>query len=88
MEAVIFQSLPLIKNEKMTVDLSSTKFVIYYKQKVQAKIRKWLKRPKEGKIKASNQKDSEDKIISTLHRFICPHKHNGISYSVFTKYEL
>ena len=34
---------------------------------------------KEGKTKANNQKDSEDKIISTLHRFICPHKHKGIN---------
>ena len=33
-EAVIFQPLPLTKNEKTTVDLSSTKFVIYYNQKV------------------------------------------------------
>ena len=31
-KAVIFQSLPLSKNEKTTVDLS--KFVIYYSQKV------------------------------------------------------
>ena len=33
-EAVIFQPLPLTKNDKTTVDLSSTKFVIYYNQKV------------------------------------------------------
>ena len=76
---MIFQPLPLTKNEKTTVDLSSTKFVINYNQKVQPKIRKWQKRLSEGKIKANNQKNSEDKIISTLHRFICPHKHNDIS---------
>ena len=63
-EAVIFQplshlSLPL--PQKTTVDLSSTKIVIYYNQKVYPKIRKWQKRLKEGKIKANNQKDSEDK---------------------------
>jgi len=45
------------------------------------------------KNKSKQAKDSEHKIISSLNRFVCPHKHNGISYfiahlgSVFTKYE-
>ena len=67
------------KNEKTTVDLSTTKFVIYYNQKVYPKIQKWQKPLKEGKIKANNQKDSKDKIISTLRRFVCPRKHNDIN---------
>ena len=33
-KAVIFQPLPLTKNEKTTVDLTTTKFVVYYNQKV------------------------------------------------------
>ena len=33
-EAVIFLPLPQTKNEQTTADLSSTKFVIYYNQKV------------------------------------------------------
>ena len=33
-KAVIFQPLPQTKNEKTTVDFISTKFVIYYNQKV------------------------------------------------------
>jgi len=31
------------------------------------------------KNKSKQTKDSKDKIISTLNRFIYPHKHNGIT---------
>ena len=57
---MIFQllPLPLAKNEETTIDLSSTKFVIYHNQKAQPQIRKRQKQLKEEKIKANNQKDS------------------------------
>ena len=69
MEEMIFQPLllPQIKNEKTTVDLREYKICHLLQSKSVTKDRKVTKkRLKEGKIKPNNQKDREDKIISTL----------------------
>ena len=79
-EAVIFQPLPLplTKNEKTTADLSSTKFVIYYNQKVtkDTKVAKTTKR-RENKSKQSKRQRRQNNFNFT--QIICPHKHNGIN---------
>ena len=77
-EAVIFQPLPLTKNEKTTADLSSTKFVIYCNQKVtkDTKVAKTTKR-RENKSKQSKRQPRQNNFNFT--QIICPHKHNGIN---------
>jgi len=43
------------------------------------KDKKVAKMTERTKNKSKQAKDSKHKIISTLNRFSCPHKHNGIS---------
>jgi len=57
-------------HEKTTVDLRSTKFFIYYNQKVETKIRK---RQKEGKIKANNMSTI---CVKGLHVYRFPLNYN------------
>ena len=70
--------LPLTKNEKTTLDLKQYEIFYLLQSKNVNKDTKWQKRQKVGNIKQTNKR-REDKIISTLHKFICPYKNTMAS---------
>ena len=68
--------LPLTKNEETTVVYEICHLL---QSKSVNKDRKMKKTIERRKSKSKETKESKDKVISTSHRFICPHKHNDSS---------